>query len=84
MYADHYISRAPGRIYHTKGKSDPYAVFSGGFVFIDHASVYVTIKHQVTINATENSKEKLSFEREYQIQGVVIKLYHTDNGIFNA
>ena len=29
VYADHYISRAPGRIYHTKGKSDPSDMFSG-------------------------------------------------------
>ena len=31
--ADHYILRAPGRIYHTKGKSDPYDMFSGGFFY---------------------------------------------------
>ena len=40
--ADHYISRAPGRLYHTKGKSDKYDMFSGGCVFIDHASGYVS------------------------------------------
>ena len=27
---DHYISRAPGRLYHTKGKSDQSDMFSGG------------------------------------------------------
>ena len=84
MSADHYISRAPGRIYHTKGKSDQSDIFSGGCVFIDHASGYVSIKHQVAINATETVKAKLTFESEAQIQGVVIKEYHTDTGIFNA
>ena len=44
--ADHYISRAPGRIYQTKGKSDQSDMFSGECVFIDHASGYVSIKHQ--------------------------------------
>ena len=44
--ADHYILRAPGRLYHTKGKSDQSYMFSGGCVFIDHASGYVSIKHQ--------------------------------------
>ena len=82
--ADHYISRAPGRLYHTKGKSDQSDMFSGGCVFIDHASGYVSIKHQVAINATETVKAKLTFEREAQSQGVVIKGYHTDNGIFNS
>ena len=43
--ADHYISRAPGRLYHTKRKSDQSDMFSGGCVFIDHSSGYVSIKH---------------------------------------
>ena len=84
MSADHYISRAPGRLYHTKGKSDQSDMFSGGCVFIDHGSGYVRIKHQVAINATETVKEKQTFEREAQSQVVAIKGYHTDNGIFNS
>ena len=68
--ADHYISRAPGRLYHTKGKSDNSDMFSGGCVFIDHTSGYVSIKHQVAINATETVKAKLTFEREAQSKGV--------------
>ena len=82
--ADNYILRAPGGLYHTKGKSDQSDMFSGGFIFIDHASGYVSINHQVAINATKTVKEKLTFDREAQIQGVVIKVYHTDNGIFNS
>ena len=82
--ADNYISRAPGRIYHTKGNPDQSDMFSGGCVFIDHASGYVSIKHQVDINSTETVKAKLTFEREAQSQGVVIKGYHTDNEIFNT
>ena len=81
---DHYISRATGRLYHTKGKSDQSYMFSGVCVFIDHASGYVSIKHQVAINATETFNAKLTFEREAQSQGVAIKVYHTDNGILNA
>ena len=80
----HYISQAPGTLYHTKGKSDQYDMFSGGWVFIDHASGYVRIKQQVAINDTETFKAKLTFEREDQSQVVVIKGYHTDNGIFNS
>ena len=45
---------------------------------------YVSIKHQMAINATETFKEKITFEIEAQSQGVVIKRYHTDNGVFNA
>ena len=59
-------------------------MLSGGYVFIDHASGYMSIKHQVAINATETVKAKLTFEREAQSQVVVIKGYHTSNGILNA
>ena len=66
MSADHYISRAPGRIYHTKGKPDPSDMLSGECVFIEHARGYVSIKHQVAINATESVKANLEFEKEDQ------------------
>ena len=42
------------------------------------------IKHQVDINATEAVKERLILEREDKIQGLLINVYHTDNGIFNT
>ena len=38
----------------------------------------------MAINANETVKEKLTFEREYQSQGVMINVYHTENGIFNT
>ena len=82
--ADHHISRDPGSLYKTKGKPDPSAMFSGGCVSIEHSSGYVIIKHQVDINSTETFKEKLTFDREDQSQGVLINVYHTDNCIFNA
>ena len=82
--AYHYILRATCTIYHTKGKSDPSYMFSGVCVFIYHASGYVSIKHQVDINSTETVKAKLTFEREVQIQGMVIRGYNTDNGLFNV
>ena len=53
VYADHYISRTPGRLYHTKGESDTSDMFSGECVFIDYASGYLSTKHQVAINNTE-------------------------------
>ena len=43
-----------------------------------HASDYMSIKHQVAINATENIKAKLTFEREDKSQGAMINEYHTD------
>ena len=66
--ADHYILLDPGRLYHTKSKSNKYEMFSGGCVFIDYVSGYVSIKHQVAINATETVKAKLKFERGLKVR----------------
>ena len=44
----------------------------------------MSIKQQVAIKSTETVKAKLTFEREAQSHGVVIKGYHTDHGIFYA
>ena len=68
--------------YYKKGKSDQSEMFSGEYVFIDHASGYVSIKNQVAINATEIVKAKITLEREDKSQGVMINVYHTD--IFNT
>ena len=43
-----------------------------------HANEYLSMKHQVAINATETVKETLTFEREDKSQGVMINKYHTD------
>ena len=84
VFADHYILRAPGRLYHRKGKSDPYDMYSGRCVLIDHSSGFMCIKHQLAINDTETVKAKLTFYREDKSQGVMINVHHIDNGIFNT
>ena len=43
-----------------------------------HANEYLSMKHQVAINATKTVKAKLTFEREDKSQGVMINKYHTD------
>ena len=63
---------------YTKGKSDQSEMFSVECVFNEHASGYVSINHQVAINATKTVKIKLTFEREDKSQGIMINEYHND------
>ena len=79
-----YMAQYLGRICNTKGKWDPYGIFSGGHVLVDHASDFMIIKHQVAINDTETAKAKITFERYTQSELVVIKGCHTNNRVFNA
>ena len=59
-------------------------MYSEGCILIDLVSGYMSNNNQVAINATENVKAKLTFERKDEIQGVIINVYHTENGIFNT
>ena len=71
--ADNYISRYPGSIYHTSFKSYIYKMFSYGCGFVDHFSGFMSIKYQLSVNANETIKDKITFENEAQNQGVEIK-----------
>ena len=82
--ADHYQSAIPGRLYTSRGSTDPKDMFHGGCIFVDHASGYIDVRHQVTLNAADTVKAKLQFERDAFTQGVVVQAYHTDNGVFTS
>jgi len=81
---DHYQSAVPGRLYTSKGGTDPRHMFHGGAIFVDHASGYLDVRHQVTLGAADSVKSKLQFEREAFTSGVVMQSYHTDNGVFTS
>ena len=59
-------------------------MFLGVCVFVDHASCFMIINNKVYINATETVKEKLIFERESQINLVVMKVNQNYNVLLNA
>lgn len=80
---DHYESPA-GRLYSSRGKSQGGDMFNGGMIFVDHATGYVDCRHQVSLNAIDTIKSKISFEREAFHDGVKIQAYHSDNGIFTS
>ena len=58
--------------------------FPSGCILVDHASDFISINNQVAIAFTENDKAKPKFQRDAQIQVLVIKEYHTDNQFVNA
>ena len=74
VFVDNYILIDTVRLYHTNIKSDTSEIFSSRCVFIDHASGYIIIKHQVDISAIENVKDKLTFDKADQIKVLEIKV----------
>ena len=53
-------------------------------IFIDHASGYIALRHQVSLSSTDTIKAKVDYERFAYHDGVYIQQYHTNNGVFNS
>ena len=56
----------------------------GGAIFVDHASGHISIRHQVSLNASDTIQAKLSFKHEAFNNGVTVSSYHCDRGTFAA
>ncbi len=81
---DHYESPVRGRLLSTRGREPERNRYSGGTIFVDHASGLVHVEHQVSLGGADTIRSKLSFEQMAHTSGVEIKSYHADNGIFAA
>ena len=84
VFADQYESRVPGRALTSKGIVSSSLKFGGGTLFIDAASGYIFVSHQVGHTAAETIESKMRFEREALACGVSVKAFHTDNGVFTS
>ena len=82
--SDHYQSSCPGRLYLSRGATNPDNMFHGGTIFVDNATGYINVRHQVSLGSSETIKSKLGFERDAHDSGVVIESYHTDNRFFTS
>lgn len=81
---DHYQSALPGRLYTSRGSTPAHRKYTGGVIFVDHATGYIDVRHQVHLDAAETIEAKIKYEREAYNSGVVVQQYHTDNGIFGT
>jgi hypothetical protein len=70
-----YVSSVPGRLPHTAGKEKPNEKYNGGTIFVDHASSYIHLTHQVSLRAGETLKSKLGFERFADSCGVRLRSF---------
>ena len=78
---DHFIIRTPGRLIEGNGqKKISGDMYSGGCIFVDHASGYIHIILQAHMNTHETLAAKISFEEMCTQHGVVPLKYLTDNG----
>jgi hypothetical protein len=81
---DQYQSSVKGRLPDTYGKEKEHDKYTGGTIFVDHASTRIFIKHQVSLKAGETIQAKRLFEKDASQYGITVKHYHADNGIFDT
>jgi hypothetical protein len=81
---DLYVSSTKGRLLHTFGKEKYDDQYSGGAIFVDHASKFIYNNHQLSTTTSESVMSKHLFESYSETLGVKIKEYLTDNNPFHG
>jgi hypothetical protein len=81
---DQYESGILGRLPNTRGKEADNEKYSGGTIFVDHASGLIWLQNQVSLRTGETLRAKIKFERFAAGFEIRIKKYHGDNGVFAA
>ena len=81
---DQYMSALPGRLCHTKGKEPKKDKFTGGTLFVDHATSYIYLRNQVSLNTGETLQSKKAFEQVASQFGITIKGFRADNVPFGS
>jgi hypothetical protein len=81
---DQYMSSTHRRLAHTKGKESKSKKFTGGILFVDHATLYIHCTNQVSLRVGETLKGKNAFKKYSKHSGADITGYHADNALFRA
>ena len=80
---DLYASTIRGRLPDTFGRESPDRQYSAGAIFVDQASKFVYVLHQVSTTASETVRSKHQFEAFAASFSVTVKSYLADNHPFD-
>ena len=81
---DQYVCKTPGRLATSYGKEDQSKKYTGGTIFVDHASGFIFIKNQVSLRVGETLVGKHELESFCHDYGIKVRGYHADNFPFTA
>ena len=77
---DHFLCSTKGRLLTSKGKTAEKDMYTGGCLFIDHATNYVHVEFQQHLTTHETLQAKEKFGHMCRDVGVVPTSFLTDNG----
>ena len=76
---DHFVCSTKGRLFGSHGRTQPEHMYSGGGIFVDHATGYVHIEHQVHLTSHETLQAKDRYEDMCRDHGIIVQSYLSDN-----
>ena len=76
---DQCVSQTPGRLPNTPGREKQDRQHNGGSTFVDHASAFAQLFHQISLKVGETLLSKHRLESKTATCGVKIKSCHADN-----
>ena len=78
---DQYVSSHKGRLATGYGKTASHLTYGGGTIFVDHASGFTHVEHQVSLSAGDTIQAKSNFERILYNHGLIVRKYLSFLGI---
>ncbi len=79
---DQYVVPVKGRT--LTNSSRPNEKYSGGTIFVDHASGRIFLHNQISLRSGETLIGKRLVEREAHLSGRRLTSFHADNGVFTS
>jgi hypothetical protein len=61
---DQHILALPGRLPHTNGKEPKKDKYNGGTLFVDHATSYIHLRNEISLNTGEILRAKKAFAEQ--------------------
>ena len=81
---DQHTTRVKGRLLNSRGRGPSHLHYTGGTLFVDHASSRMFAHHQVSTRVGNTLMGKHAFEKEAGEHAVKLKSFHADNWPFAA
>jgi len=81
---DQCMSQRPGQHANYKARGKSRVMYSGGTIFVDHASGFIHLCNQVSLRVGETLQSKNKFEQFAHQHGIKIKSYWADNHPFSV
>ena len=81
---DQYVCSHRGRLTTGYGKTPSTQMYGVDTLFVDHASGYIHVKHQISLSAADTICSTRNFERLLMNHGVLLRHYRANNGVFTS